>query len=106
LSYGPASASGVSNDISAVYSDFSLDQNYPNPVSQTTIINYYVPESSHVTLRVYDMLGQQVAKLADGYKSIGSYYAMFNSAGLPAGTYIYTLQAGTVSLVKQMEVVK
>ncbi|MGE5621303.1 MAG: T9SS type A sorting domain-containing protein [archaeon] len=73
--------------------EFSLKQNYPNPFNPSTAIDFQLPKASKVSLRVYDMLGKEVAALADGYKEMGSYSVQFNASHLPSGTYIYELRA-------------
>jgi hypothetical protein len=85
---------------------FALHQNYPNPFNPSTTLRYDVPAPSHVTLRVYNVLGQVVATLVDelqqpGYKSIE-----FNGSRIASGVYFYRLEAGTFSATKQMVVVK
>jgi len=85
---------------------FALDQNYPNPFNPTTNIRYSVPNSEHVTLKVYDMLGKEVATLVDGQQTAGSYVADFDAASLANGVYVYRLQAGSFSSAKKMVVLK
>jgi hypothetical protein len=72
---------------------YSLQQNYPNPFNPTTVILYDVPERSHVTLTVYDILGRTVAKLVDETQSAGRHNVVFNAKGLATGVYLYRLQA-------------
>jgi hypothetical protein len=72
---------------------YSLQQNYPNPFNPTTVILYEVPERSHVTLTVYDILGREVAKLVDEMQSAGRHNVVFNAKGLATGVYFYRLRA-------------
>jgi hypothetical protein len=77
---------------------YALGQNYPNPFNPTTEIKYQVPMPSRVTLRVYDILGREVATLVDENKAAGTYSVRFpanggNGAGLASGVYFYRLQA-------------
>ncbi|MGE5353642.1 MAG: T9SS type A sorting domain-containing protein [Acidobacteriota bacterium] len=84
-------------------SRFELEQNYPNPFNPSTQISFQVPEASMVTLRVFDMLGKEVATLVNEYKSAGSHTVQFNASNLPSGMYIYQLRAGeNISLRKMM----
>jgi hypothetical protein len=94
---------------SALPEEFSLSQNYPNPFNPSTIISYQLPEAAHVTLKVYDMLGKEVATLVNQFQKAGSYNSTFsinNSALSSSGIYIYRLKAGSFSSVKKMMLVK
>jgi hypothetical protein len=71
---------------------YSLDQNYPNPFNPSTVISWEIPLSSWVTLKVYDLLGREVALLQDGHEAPGKYTARFNAEALSSGVYIYRLQ--------------
>ncbi|MCW8805276.1 MAG: M14 family zinc carboxypeptidase [Ignavibacteriaceae bacterium] len=99
----------VSSDEVPVY-QFSLDQNYPNPFNPSTKIKYSVPsviasetkQSQLVTLKVYDILGNQVATLINEEKPSGEYEVDFDAAGLSSGIYFYKLQAGSFVATKKM----
>ncbi|MDP4197069.1 MAG: glycosyl hydrolase family 18 protein [Bacteroidota bacterium] len=95
----------VKNNNSSIPENFSLSQNYPNPFNPSTIINYAIPKTSKVSLRVYDLMGRQVALLVDDIKPAGKYSATFNST-LASGVYYYTLKAGEYIQSKKMIVVK
>ena len=86
--------------------EISLDQNYPNPFNPTTQIQFQLPESQHVQLAVYDMLGRQVALLADAPLAAGNHEVTFDASRLPSGTYIYRIVAGEFSQVRRMVLVK
>lgn len=85
---------------------FSLSQNYPNPFNPSTVISYQLPVSSRVTLKLYDVLGNEVASLVSGEQEAGSYNVTFNSAGLASGAYIYKLSAGEFIITKKMLLLK
>jgi len=80
--------------ISGLPSDFSLSQNYPNPFNPTTKIEYSIPEESFVQLKVYDILGNEVATVVNQEQNAGTYRADFNAKNLASGLYIAKLQAG------------
>jgi len=85
---------------------FSLQQNYPNPFNPGTKINYSIPKASFVTLRVYDVLGEEVATLVNEEKTPGNYESDFNASKLSTGVYLYKLQAGDFVQVKKMMLMK
>lgn len=85
---------------------FDLGQNYPNPFNPVTSIKFSVPQSSQVTLKVFDVLGREVKTLVNEYKSAGSYNVSFNASNLASGLYIYTLRAGNNTLTKKMMLLK
>ncbi len=85
---------------------FALGQNYPNPFNPSTQINYTVPQKSAVTLKVYNVLGMEVATLVSGIQDAGEHAATFNAASLSSGVYFYRLQAGGLSLTRKMLFVK
>lgn len=72
--------------------EFSLNQNYPNPFNPSTQINFSVPKSGDVKLRVYNMLGQKVSDLFDGLKTKGNHSVTFDASGLSSGVYFYQLE--------------
>ncbi len=85
---------------------FALGQNYPNPFNPSTTINYAVPERADVVLRVYDVMGVEVARLVNDTKEPGQYEVRFDASGLPSGLYLYELRAGSVVLSKKMLLLK
>jgi hypothetical protein len=85
---------------------YELKQNYPNPFNPTTVINYGIPQSSKVILKVYNIAGQEVMKLYEGEQEAGYYSINFNGNSLTSGIYIYSLEAGNVKISKKMMLVK
>ena len=86
--------------------EFSLSQNYPNPFNPTTMINYQLPVTSSVSLKIYDILGREVATLVNQEQSTGSYKIDFNASSLASGVYFYQLKAGTFIETKKMILIK
>jgi hypothetical protein len=74
---------------------FNLSQNYPNPFNPTTSIKYTVPSSEYVTLKIYDILGNEIATLVNEQKTAGRYEVEFNAINLPSGVYFYRIQSST-----------
>ena len=89
---------------------FSLEQNYPNPFNPSTVISYQLPENGNVTLKVYDVLGNEVATLVDEYRQSGKYEVEFNSSSIKhlpsSGIYFYQLKAGNYIETKKMILLK
>jgi hypothetical protein len=85
---------------------FSLDQNYPNPFNPTTKIKYTIPSSSYTTLRIYDVLGNEVYTLVNGQKQAGNYEVDFNASKLSSGVYFYKLQSDGLTQTRKMVVLK
>ncbi len=86
--------------------EFVLDQNYPNPFNPTTNIRFSIPERSHVSLKIYDLLGKEIADLVSEEKSSGTYDVRFNGSNLPSGVYVYALRAKDVSITRKMVLIK
>ncbi len=86
--------------------EFTLGQNYPNPFNPTTRIEYSVPVKSHVTLKIYNMLGQEVMTLFNGMQQAGKYVATVDGTRLVGGVYFYRLQAENVTLSKKLVLMK
>jgi aminopeptidase N len=85
---------------------YILEQNYPNPFNPSTVISYQLPVSSDVTLKVCDILGNEIEKLVDEYKPAGKYEVEFNAATLSSGVYFYQLKAGDFTETKKMVLMK
>ncbi|HEY9166697.1 MAG TPA: T9SS type A sorting domain-containing protein [Candidatus Kryptonia bacterium] len=99
-------ATGVKTLPGSAPAKFALDQNYPNPFNPSTIINYTVPQRETVTLKVFNVLGQEVATVFNGIQNPGNYQATFNGSKFASGVYFYRLQAGSTSLTKKMILTK
>jgi hypothetical protein len=85
---------------------YRLMQNYPNPFNPSTVISYQLPVASEVSLKVFDVLGREVAVLVSGRQKAGNYVVPFNGSGLSSGVYFYRLQAGQFVQTRKMMLVK
>jgi len=101
-----SSPTSVSQNSSDIPKNYGISQNYPNPFNPTTVINYQLPISSFVTLKVYDILGKEVATLISARKNAGYYNTTFNGAHLPTGVYFYRLHAGSYTQTKKIVLLK
>ena len=97
---GPATS--VENDGVGSPSEFLLFQNYPNPFNPSTTIQFSIPNTSYVTLGVYNTLGERVGVLASEELTSGTYNYSWDAAGLTSGIYFYKLQAGSYVETKKM----
>ncbi len=95
----------ISGEENAVI-EYRLNQNYPNPFNPTTKIKYSIKEEGLVILKVYDILGKEVATLVNENKPEGNYEVEFNASQLPSGMYMYKIQAGNFTDVKKMILAK
>ncbi|MBD3225304.1 MAG: T9SS type A sorting domain-containing protein, partial [Caldithrix sp.] len=86
--------------------EFSLQQNYPNPFNPMTTIRYALPEAGHVTLTIYNGLGQKVAVLSEGRQEAGYHKVQFNASGMASGVYYYRLQMDNEQQFKRMILLK
>jgi photosystem II stability/assembly factor-like uncharacterized protein len=94
------------NNETVIVREFSLMQNYPNPFNPSTSIKYQVSSNSQVSLKVYDVLGNEVATLVNEEKPAGSYEVKFDASGLTSGIYFYTLATGSFIETKKMVLLK
>ncbi|BDQ02992.1 T9SS type A sorting domain-containing protein [Ignavibacterium sp.] len=107
---GSALAKGKKKELNyqgeTIPKEFALNQNYPNPFNPTTVISWQSPVASHQTLKVYDILGNEVVTLVNEYREAGRYKVEFDASSLASGVYIYKLTAGSFNSSKKMMVVK
>jgi enterochelin esterase family protein len=101
----PGEAVTVEEDISIPVA-FNLSQNYPNPFNPVTKIKYSIPELSRVIIKVYDILGNEIAILVNEEKQIGNYEFNWNAASLASGVYIYQIKAGSFVQTRKMILLK
>jgi hypothetical protein len=85
---------------------FALFQNYPNPFNPSTNISFNLPAKSFVSLKVYDLLGREVAALAAQTMSAGTHALQWNAGKMPSGVYFYRLKAGTFTQTKKLVLLK
>lgn len=96
----------VEDEIQFIPGKLELTQNYPNPFNPSTKINWNLPAESFVTLKVYNILGKEVATLVNEYRQAGKYEFLFDASKLPSGVYIYRIQAGSFMESKKMILLK
>jgi hypothetical protein len=94
------------NQIRTVPANYHLLQNYPNPFNPTTVIAYELPVASHAILKIYDIVGRDVATLVNEKKEAGRYDVRFDASRFASGIYFYKLQAGNFSSLKKLVLVK
>jgi hypothetical protein len=85
---------------------FSLEQNYPNPFNPSTAISYDLPIAGRVTMKVYDVLGREVATLVDGFVEAGHHRETFDASRYTSGVYFYRLTAGDFTQTKKLLLLK
>jgi hypothetical protein len=90
----------------AIPGKFDLSQNYPNPFNPTTTINYSIAQTGNVSLKVYNLLGQEVATLYSGVQQIGNHSAVFDGSRFASGVYFYRLEAGNNTITKKLVLMK
>jgi subtilisin family serine protease len=97
---------GVGRNEAGMPVRFGLGQNYPNPFNPTTTIEFSTPSAVYLTLTVYDVLGREIVRLADGFFEAGNHKTTFDARNLPSGVYLYRLNAGTFSDTKRLLIMK
>ena len=104
--YFSTSVTSIKELSGAVPSAYTLEQNYPNPFNPETKIKFSLPEASHVILKVYNMLGQEVTTLVDKYMTAGTFNVSFDATDLTSGSYYYSISSGSFISVKKMLLIK
>ena len=89
-----------------IENEFNLSQNYPNPFNPTTTIDFSIPVSTKVTLKIFDVLGNEVTTLVHEYKTAGSYETEFNGSNLSSGIYFYRLETSEFIQLRKMVLLK
>ena len=107
----PSIATGITDDEDIIPLSFALNQNYPNPFNPSTTISFELPTSSHVTLTVFNILGQEVRRLADGIYTVGRHEVVWDGRSdggseCSSGIYFYRIDAGDFSSVRKMVLVR
>ncbi|MBU0475866.1 MAG: T9SS type A sorting domain-containing protein [Bacteroidetes bacterium] len=97
---------GVENERETRPTEFALYQNYPNPFNPSTIIKYQLPAKNHVSIKIYDILGNEIADLVDEIKAGGIHEVEFNASGLSSGIYFYKLSVGNFLSVNKLVLIK
>jgi hypothetical protein len=100
---GPAT--GI-DDLSGDGMQYNLSQNYPNPFNPSTVIKYHLAADDHVTLKIYDVIGNEVATLVDDEMSAGAHSVEFNAEHLSSGVYFYQLRSGEFMDMKKLSLIK
>jgi hypothetical protein len=100
---------GIKDEVGGVGSNVNKSvrlNNYPNPFNPSTKICYSVPVGQKVSLKIYDLVGREVASLVDEWKGAGDYSVDFNASNLASGIYFYKLNTGDYSAVNRMTLIK
>jgi len=102
---------GIEDKAPFVSANFSLSQNWPNPITSVTTINYYLPKNCEAALDVYDVSGRLIETITEGRKSAGTHSVIWDGRDakgkeLPSGIYFYTLRAGGFTVTRKMVVVR
>jgi hypothetical protein len=105
INYNDLTATGVENE-NSLPEGFSLQQNYPNPFNPSTSIKFSIPESGLTTLKVYNILGNEVTTLISGELKAGTFTETFDASDLPSGVYFYTLKSNNFYETKKMMLLK
>ena len=99
-------ATGVRQVLNTMPTAFALEQNYPNPFNPTTRIQYTLAAQAHVSLKIFNVVGQEVATLANGIQEAGYKSVVWNASGVSSGVYFYRLQAGSFTETRKLILLK
>jgi endonuclease I len=105
ITFKTSGVSGI-NDGQEIPQGFELNQNYPNPFNPSTVISWQLAVGNHTTLKVYDVLGNEVAELVNNFLEAGNYKVEFNASSLSSGIYFYKLSAGNKSAIKKLILIR
>ena len=103
------SLSSIATDVNIsnnLPTEYSLEQNHPNPFNPTTTINYTLPGEGHVTLKIYDIQGNEIKTLVNETKAAGYYNVVFDASNLSSGLYFYSIRSGDFLSTKKMLLLK
>ncbi|MDP4117445.1 MAG: carboxypeptidase regulatory-like domain-containing protein [Bacteroidota bacterium] len=106
LTLNPESPTDVETSASNEVTSYGLSQNYPNPFNPSTQIRYQIPTATNVVVKVFNVLGAEVATLVNGFQSAGSHSITFNASHLSSGIYLYTIKAGNFTATKKLVLMK
>ena len=104
--YGDTTITDVETDADLIPNEYKLGQNYPNPFNPITVIDYSIPQTTYVELKVINLLGQEVITLVSEEKSAGSYKVNIDASRLSSGVYFYQLRTGNYIATKKMILLK
>jgi hypothetical protein len=96
----------INDDEKSIPEITMMDENYPNPFNPLTVIKYQLSADDHVTLKVYNVLGEEVAILIDEYQTAGYKSVQFNASSLPSGVYFYRMTGSTFTDLKKMILIR
>ncbi len=104
--YVSIDTSGEKQNVELTPASFVLEQNYPNPFNPTTTIKFQISSKGFVTLKIYDMIGREVATLVNGFQETGIHDVKFDASNLPSGVYLYRITAGTYAETRKLVLIK
>jgi hypothetical protein len=102
----PGNVSGVDEQQKTLPTAYELRQNYPNPFNAQTAIEYFLPKAGHVSIDIYDLLGNRLESLKNEVEQAGNYQVIWNGQDKPSKVYFSKIQAGDFSQTKQMLLLK